>query len=59
MTTGDLQLLTYKAAAASHIYGRDVRYVAKTIEYLEKEADMEMYAFLQTHVLNSVGFYIE
>ncbi|XP_073158144.1 uncharacterized protein [Henckelia pumila] len=57
MTSGDLQRLTYKAAAASHIYGRDFRYVAKTIEYLEKEADMEMYALLQTHVLNSVGFY--
>ncbi|XP_073058267.1 uncharacterized protein [Primulina eburnea] len=58
MTSGDPQRLTYKAAAASHIYGRDVRYVAKTIEYLEKEADMEMYAVLQTHVLNSVGFYV-
>ncbi|KZV38271.1 hypothetical protein F511_36506 [Dorcoceras hygrometricum] len=58
-TSGDLQLLTYKAAAASHIYGRDFRYVATTIEHLEKVADMEMYAFLQTHVLNSVRFYIQ
>lgn len=54
--TGDLKLLTYKAAAASHIYGRHMKYVVKTTEFLERENDMELYSFLQTHILNSVGF---
>lgn len=56
--SGDCKLLTYKAAAASHIYGRRMKYVVKTTEYLEKENDMELYSFLQTHLLNSVGFCI-
>lgn len=56
--TGDCKLLTYKAAAASHIYGRHMKYVVKTTEYLEKENDMELCSFLQTHLLNSVGFCI-
>ncbi|KAL0406760.1 UNVERIFIED_CONTAM: hypothetical protein Slati_3989900 [Sesamum latifolium] len=55
--SGDLKLLTYKAAAASHIYGRHFKYVVKTTEIIEKEDDMELYSFLQTHILNSVGFY--
>ncbi|KAK4387110.1 hypothetical protein Sango_2581600 [Sesamum angolense] len=55
--SGDLTLLTYKAAAASHIYGRHFEYVVKTTEIIEKENDMELYSFLQTHILNSVGFY--
>ncbi|KAL8528561.1 hypothetical protein ACS0TY_006110 [Phlomoides rotata] len=56
IVSGDLKLLTYKAATASHIYGRHFKYVVKTTEYLEKEDDMELYSFLQTHILNSVGF---
>ncbi|KAI3466075.1 hypothetical protein Pfo_022738 [Paulownia fortunei] len=57
IASGDLKLLTYKAAAASHIYGRHFKYVVKATECLEKENDMELYSFLQTHILNSVGFY--
>ncbi|KAK6132663.1 hypothetical protein DH2020_033615 [Rehmannia glutinosa] len=57
IASGDLKLLTYKAAAASHIYGRHFKYVLKATESIEKENDMELYSFLQTHILNSVGFY--
>ncbi|XP_057795913.1 uncharacterized protein LOC131012025 [Salvia miltiorrhiza] len=56
IASGDLKLLSYKAAAASHIYGRHFKYVVKTTETLEKQNDMELYSFLQTHLLNSVGF---
>ncbi|KAK6132783.1 hypothetical protein DH2020_033461 [Rehmannia glutinosa] len=38
----DLKLLTYKAAAASHIYGRHFKYVLKATESIEKENDMEL-----------------
>lgn len=58
VVTGDLKLLSYKAAAASHIYGRHFKYVVKTTETVEKQNDMELYSFLQTHLLNSVGFCI-
>ncbi|KAH6775599.1 hypothetical protein C2S52_013160 [Perilla frutescens var. hirtella] len=56
IASGDVKVLTYKAAAASHIYGRHFKYVVKTTESLETENDMELYSFLQTHLLNSVGF---
>ena len=35
--TGDLQLLTYKAACASYMYGQEFNYVAKAYFYLEKK----------------------
>ncbi|KAL2476390.1 hypothetical protein Adt_37126 [Abeliophyllum distichum] len=57
IASGDLELLTYKAAAASHLYGREFKYVVKATECLEKENNMELYSFLQMHILNSVGFY--
>lgn len=57
MVKGDLKLLTCKAAAASHMYGRRFEYVVKAAECLEKENDMEWYCLLQTHILNSAGFY--
>ncbi|KAL6553488.1 hypothetical protein OROGR_007330 [Orobanche gracilis] len=57
ISSGDLKLLTYKAAAASHIYGRHFRYVVKASECTEKESDKDLYYFLQMHILNSVGFY--
>ncbi|KAL6538313.1 hypothetical protein OROGR_012301 [Orobanche gracilis] len=57
ISSGDLKLLTYKASAASHIYGRHFRYVVKASECTEKEGDKGLYDFLQTHILNSVGFY--
>ncbi|CAA3005991.1 Mitogen-activated protein kinase kinase 5 [Olea europaea subsp. europaea] len=58
IASGDLELLTYKAAAASHLYGREFKFVVKAIECSEKENNVELSSFfLQRHILNSVGFY--
>lgn len=55
--TGDLQLLTYKAACASHMYGREFNYVAEAYNCLEKENDRDLFLFLQTNMHNSIGIY--
>lgn len=57
MVTGEVQLVTYKAAAATHLYGREVKYVIKTTEYLERENNLDMLFILRGHIQNSVGFY--
>ncbi|KAK1389283.1 TAF RNA polymerase I subunit A [Heracleum sosnowskyi] len=55
---GDMQLLTYKAASACHLYGRDFEYVRKVLDRLEKDKNnSDMFSFLQFHMQNSVGFY--
>lgn len=53
---GDLELLTYKAASASHMYGPEFEYVVKAYKCLE-DRDMDLFLFLQMHMQNSVGFY--
>lgn len=53
---GDLQLLAYKAASASHMYGHEVEYVAKACVYLE-DKDRDLFLVLQRHMQNCVGFY--
>ncbi|CAK9182961.1 unnamed protein product [Ilex paraguariensis] len=58
IAAGDLPLLTYKAASASHLYGRELEYVVKASACLEKENNMELFSFLQMHMLNSVGLYL-
>jgi hypothetical protein len=55
--TGDLQLLTYKAACASHMYGREFNYVVEAYNCLERENDRDLFLFLQTHRQNSIGIY--
>ncbi|XP_022870466.1 uncharacterized protein LOC111389747 [Olea europaea var. sylvestris] len=57
IATGDLELLTYKAATTSHLYGWEFKFVIKAAEYLEKENIMELYSYLQMRIMNSVGFY--
>lgn len=57
IAAGDLQLITYKAAAACHLYGREFRYVVKASEQLEKEKNTELLSILRMHNQNSVGFY--
>ncbi|KAL3835680.1 hypothetical protein ACJIZ3_010416 [Penstemon smallii] len=57
IASGDLELLTYKASSASHLYGRHFRYVLKATECLEKEDNMDLYSILQMHIINSIGFY--
>ncbi|KAL8087838.1 uncharacterized protein LOC141697523 [Apium graveolens] len=58
LEAGDMQLLTYKAASACHLYGRDFEYVRKVLDCLEKDGNnSDMFSFLQVHMQNSVGFY--
>ncbi|KAK7335107.1 hypothetical protein VNO80_26878 [Phaseolus coccineus] len=55
--SGDLQLLTCKAACASYMYGREFSYVEKVFSHLEKENDKELLLFLDEHRGNSLGIY--
>ncbi|XP_061358213.1 uncharacterized protein LOC133302456 isoform X2 [Gastrolobium bilobum] len=54
---GDLQLLAYKAACASYMYGQEFSYVAKAYSHLEKENDKDLLLFLDEHKKKSFGFY--
>uniref|UniRef100_A0A7N0ZR57 Uncharacterized protein n=1 Tax=Kalanchoe fedtschenkoi TaxID=63787 RepID=A0A7N0ZR57_KALFE len=54
---GHLELLAYKAACASHMYGRDFEYVQKAHSFLANE-NKELLQFLQMHLQHSVGFYL-
>ncbi|KAI4322983.1 hypothetical protein L6164_022628 [Bauhinia variegata] len=54
---GDLQLLTYKAACASHMYGQEFDYVVKAHSRLEKANDRDLLLSLDMHRRNSFGFY--
>ncbi|XP_057435132.1 uncharacterized protein LOC130727876 [Lotus japonicus] len=55
--TGDLQLLTYKAACASYMYGQEISYVSKAYSHLEKENYKDLLLFLNEQKGNSFGFY--
>lgn len=54
---GDWQLLTYKAACASHMYGQDFGYVAKAYTCIQKENNRDLSMFLPQHMQNSLGLY--
>ncbi|KAG4383148.1 hypothetical protein GLYMA_13G009900v4 [Glycine max] len=54
---GDLQLLTYKAACASYMYGWEYSYVTKAYSHLEKENGNELLLFLDEYRGNSFGIY--
>lgn len=47
--TGNLQLLTYKAACASYMYGQEFSYVVKAYSHLQKENDNDLLLFLDEH----------
>lgn len=55
--TGDLQLLTWKAACASYMYGQEFSYVVKAYSHLQKENDNDLLRFLDEHKRNSYGIY--
>ncbi|KAJ4834154.1 hypothetical protein Tsubulata_008129 [Turnera subulata] len=50
------ELITYKAACASHMFGRESEYVAKAYSYLKTRNNRELSSFLQEHMHNSIGF---
>ncbi|XP_059661469.1 uncharacterized protein LOC132307663 [Cornus florida] len=56
LAAGNLELLTYKAACASHLYGQDFTYVAKVHSYLE-DKNGELLRYLLRHMQDSVGIY--
>ncbi|KAF6149435.1 hypothetical protein GIB67_016973 [Kingdonia uniflora] len=55
--SGDLLLLTFKAACASHLYGPAFEYSASVYSYLEKKESLDKISFLQGHVENSINFF--
>ncbi|KAL5542750.1 hypothetical protein UlMin_010460 [Ulmus minor] len=57
ITAGDLQLLTYKAACASHIYGQQFDYVVEAYSRLEKENESELLSFLKLNIQRSMQLY--
>ncbi|KAK9269595.1 hypothetical protein L1049_001371 [Liquidambar formosana] len=58
IAAGNLPLLTYKAACASHMYGVEFEYVVKAYDCLEKEKCSDMFSFLQMHMQNAIGLYL-
>ncbi|XP_034678764.1 uncharacterized protein LOC117908991 isoform X1 [Vitis riparia] len=57
VAAGKLELLTYKAACASHMYGQGFEYVVGAYNCLDKEKNRDMLLFLQMHMHTSTGFY--
>ncbi|WCJ32261.1 hypothetical protein M5689_013699 [Euphorbia peplus] len=57
MASGDMQLPTYKAACAAHMYGPGFDYVVKAYACLEKEKNRDLFTLLQLHMKTSTGFY--
>ncbi|VFR00998.1 unnamed protein product [Cuscuta campestris] len=58
IASGDLELLTYKAAASCHLYGREFGYVVQVSEFLKNTNNTDMLFILNRHVHNSAGFYL-
>ncbi|KAJ8561026.1 hypothetical protein K7X08_027216 [Anisodus acutangulus] len=58
IASGDWELLTYKAAAACYLYGREFLYVVKVRECLEEEpSNKNMSSVLHMHANSCTGFY--
>lgn len=50
---GDLEMMSYKAACASHIYGREFGYVTKVYDLLENDSNNRvLFNFLRRHRQN-------
>ncbi|XP_030445975.2 uncharacterized protein LOC115668705 [Syzygium oleosum] len=54
IAAGNIQLLTYKAACAAHMYGQEFEYVVKVYNSLEEGTNEDFLLFLRTHLRNSV-----
>ncbi|EOA39936.1 hypothetical protein CARUB_v10008627mg [Capsella rubella] len=52
IVTGDWEMMSYKAACASHIYGRDFGYVTKVYGFLKNSNNVEFFNFLREHRRN-------
>ncbi|KAL9668800.1 hypothetical protein QQ045_006340 [Rhodiola kirilowii] len=58
IATGNLELLTYKAACASHMYGCEFEYVQNVHSFLARHEEKELLHFLQMHRQHSIGLYL-
>ncbi|KAK6229355.1 hypothetical protein SCA6_018306 [Theobroma cacao] len=54
IASGLSELLTYKAACASHLYGQEFDYVVKVYSHLEEQNDRDLLRFLKRHIENSI-----
>ncbi|XP_017979745.1 PREDICTED: uncharacterized protein LOC18594110 [Theobroma cacao] len=54
IASGFSELLTYKAACASHLYGQEFDYVVKVYSHLAEQNDRELLKFLKRHIENSI-----
>ncbi|XP_004251881.1 uncharacterized protein [Solanum lycopersicum] len=58
IASGDWELLTYKAAVACYLYGREFKYVVKARECLEGDPiNKNLYSILCMHANSCTGFY--
>ncbi|KAK9078219.1 hypothetical protein SSX86_002276 [Deinandra increscens subsp. villosa] len=55
VTSGNLELVVYKAASACHLYGPDFAYVVTAYTYFKKEHIHET-SILKMHMENAIGF---
>ncbi|EOY13150.1 Uncharacterized protein TCM_031675 isoform 1 [Theobroma cacao] len=54
MASGFSELLTYKVACASHLYGQEFNYVGKVYCHFEEQNDRDILKFLKRHIENSI-----
>lgn len=49
-----LELVTYKAACAAHLYGEECHYVVKVYSHLREHNEKDLRKFLKLHMVNSI-----
>lgn len=54
IAAGDLQLPTYKAASACHIYGPELAYVTDVYTCLEEKNERDLFLFLELNIGKSI-----
>ncbi|XP_038881523.1 uncharacterized protein LOC120073019 isoform X2 [Benincasa hispida] len=58
-SVGNLELLTYKAACACHLYGSSFKYAVEVYNLLDKQNDKDLFLFLKRHMKNSFGLHFK
>ncbi|PWA96875.1 hypothetical protein CTI12_AA035420 (chloroplast) [Artemisia annua] len=56
VSSGNMELVAYKAASACHLYGPESTYIVKACEYLERDNSQKR-SMLKMHMENAIGFY--
>ncbi|KAG4204256.1 hypothetical protein ERO13_A04G036900v2 [Gossypium hirsutum] len=54
IASGMLELVTYKAACAAHLYGEECHYVVKVYTHLREHSEKDLCKFLKPHMVNSI-----